>query len=496
MQATFRAILLITCLVVAACVSPLQRDLDTILQPPELRGARWGLLVTDMQGHEIAALNPDQRFLPASNTKLFTTAAVFRWQAELDAMLPRLGTFITLEDVSETGAPTLVLHGRGDPALSDAADCETRCLATLADAVAGIGLTAIAHVIGDDTWFPDQRWGPGWSWDDLQTAYGTATSALTVNDNTVTLTIMPAATEAAPAHVAWAPGDAAYTILNDTVTASRPQPAAKHAGEAAQDDLRVAHLPGTASVRVSGHVPPGSGPHRVPLGLDDPALAAATRLGALLAARGVTVEGPPVSRHRPPGAAPEAALNAPDDGDPPLAALAPLSFADALAAVSKDSQNLQAELLLRHLGHLSEDGSAEAGLARVTTLLDEAGASPNGYDLFDGSGMSVYNRVSPRTIVRLLAHAAAQGWGEDWKSTFPVGGTDGSLQHRFRGTILEGKIFAKTGTLKGTNALSGYMTAASGQMLVFSVIANERPLAVPSATPMMDEALVRIAQKN
>ena len=79
---------------------------------------------------------------------------------------------------------------------------------------------------------------------------------------------------------------------------------------------------------------------------------------------------------------------------------------------------------------------------------------------------------------------------------FPVGGTDGSLKRRFRGTILESNIFAKTGTLKGTNALSGYMVAASGQTLAFSVIANERPLAVSSATPMMDAALVRIAEGN
>jgi len=495
MPATIRSILLVAFLLVSACVSPLQRDLDTILHPPETQGVRWGLLVTDMQGHEIVALNPDQRFLPASNTKLFTTAAVFRWQEELDAMRPRLGTFIALEDVGETGAPTLVLHGRGDPALSDAPDCETRCLATLADAVAGSGLTAIAHVIGDDTWFPDQRWGPGWSWDDLQTAYGTATTALTVNNNTVTLIITPAATEGAPAEVAWAPGDAAYTILNDTVTAPRPQPDTDNAGEP-EDDLSVVHLPGTATVRVSGHVPPGSGPRRISLGLDDPALAAAARLGALLAARGVTVEGPPQSRHRPPGAAPQAVLTALDDGDTPLAALAPPAFADALRAVAKDSQNLQAELLLRHLGHLSEDGSAEAGLARVTALLAEAGARPTGYDLFDGSGMSVYNRASPRTIVSLLTYAAAQDWGEDWKATFPIGGTDGSLTRRFRGTLLEGNIFAKTGTLKGTNALSGYMVATSGQTLVFAMFANERPLAVSSATPMMDAALVRIAEGN
>jgi D-alanyl-D-alanine carboxypeptidase/D-alanyl-D-alanine-endopeptidase (penicillin-binding protein 4) len=125
-----------------------------------------------------------------------------------------------------------------------------------------------------------------------------------------------------------------------------------------------------------------------------------------------------------------------------------------------------------------------------------SGVCPNGYDLFDESGMSVYNRVSPRTIVALLRHAATQDWGAAWRETLPIGGVDGSLRHRFRGTLLEGKIVAKTGTLKGTNALSGYMIAASGQTLVFSIIANDRPLAVPSAVLVMDAALVRIAERN
>tara|TARA_R110000851_G_scaffold151763_6_gene293203 strand:- start:707 stop:2167 length:1461 start_codon:yes stop_codon:yes gene_type:complete len=486
MQTPVRAVLLVAILFITACVSPLQRDLDTILQPPELQGVRWGLLVTDMDGNEIAALNADQRFLPASNTKLFTTAAVFRWQDDLARMTPRLATHVTLEPVDEAAPPNLILHGRGDPALSDAADCETRCLTHLADAVAATGLAHITAVIGDDTWFPDEHWPVGWSWEDLQSDDGTAVSALTLNNNALTLTVTPGA-EGAPATVAWAQDAAAYALLNETVTAP-----------AEADDFRIARAPGADSVRVSGHVAPGSGPRAYRLGVDDPAQLAAHRFSALLAARGIIIDAPATARHRTPGlaGAQASALTALDATTAPLAATEPLSFHDALVTVSKDSQNLHAELLLRHLGHLSDDGSAAAGLARVTNLLDEAGVPPNGYDLFDGSGMSVYNRASPRTIVSLLTYAAAQDWGEAWKDTFPVGGTDGSLKRRFRGTILESNIFAKTGTLKGTSALSGYMVAASGQTLAFSVIANERPLAVSSATPMMDAALVRIAEGN
>jgi D-alanyl-D-alanine carboxypeptidase/D-alanyl-D-alanine-endopeptidase (penicillin-binding protein 4) len=92
--------------------------------------------------------------------------------------------------------------------------------------------------------------------------------------------------------------------------------------------------------------------------------------------------------------------------------------------------------------------------------------------LYDGSGMSDDDRVAPRAYTRLLAYAARQTWGPAWRDTLPVAGVDGSLAHRFRSSPLKGKLFAKTGTLNEVNALSGYLTAASGQTLVFSIMVN------------------------
>ena len=108
--------------------------------------------------------------------------------------------------------------------------------------------------------------------------------------------------------------------------------------------------------------------------------------------------------------------------------------------------------------------------------------------------MSVYNRISPRGMVRLLAFAARQPWFEDWLADQPIGGVDGSLERRFKGTALEGKIFAKTGTLNGANALAGVLEARSGRRLLFSIIANDRPPGTRSATPEMDAALALIAE--
>jgi D-alanyl-D-alanine carboxypeptidase/D-alanyl-D-alanine-endopeptidase (penicillin-binding protein 4) len=92
--------------------------------------------------------------------------------------------------------------------------------------------------------------------------------------------------------------------------------------------------------------------------------------------------------------------------------------------------------------------------------------------LYDGSGMSYDDRVAPRAFTQLLSYAAHQPWGADWRDTFPVAGVDGTLIGRFRNSPLKGRLWAKTGTHNEANALSGYLTTASGKTLVFSILVN------------------------
>jgi D-alanyl-D-alanine carboxypeptidase/D-alanyl-D-alanine-endopeptidase (penicillin-binding protein 4) len=127
--------------------------------------------------------------------------------------------------------------------------------------------------------------------------------------------------------------------------------------------------------------------------------------------------------------------------------------------------------------------------------MERAGVPRTAWDLSDGSGMSTYNRLAPRAVVALLRWAAAQPWGAAWRATFPVAGVDGTLARRFRGTPLERRLFAKTGTLNMTNALSGYLIARSGRTLIFSFYANDVP-GDAGATEVMDRALALIAAEN
>ena len=223
--------------------------------------------------------------------------------------------------------------------------------------------------------------------------------------------------------------------------------------------------------------------------IDDPAHYAAWRLAALLRERGVRVKGEIHSRYKD---APRCLKKDCLDYEPSvlLARLTPPPLADDIKTINKVSQNLHADVLMRRLG----DGS-DGGLAVIETMLGKAGVARTAYDFADGSGMSTYNRVAPRGMVKFLRWVAAQPWGAAWRASLPIGGVDGTIAGRFKGTTLEGRIFAKTGTLNASAALSGHMTGKSGRELTFSLFANDMP-AGTRAQPIMDAALVTIAEAN
>lgn len=446
-------------------------------------GVRFGLVVTTEDGKELIAVSPDDRFIPASNTKVFTTAAAFATLAGLDQPDTDSGTAVRL-DRDGHGAPDVILVGRGDARLSSAPDCVVNCLAMLADAVAAKA-RVVRDVVGDDTRFPDERWSPGMSWNNIQTRSGTAISALSVDDNELVLSVTPTRVGMAP--LVEHPGY--YAIENRAVTVGEGKTA-----------LEFTRAPNDRTVRLTGTIAMVAAPERLRLGIDDPAHYAAWRMRALLDTRGVRVVGGVTTRHRPLDAAddPEIRKGAPPARPPELAPLARLAsppLAEDIVRINKVSQNLHAELLLRRAGIAQGTGSIADGVAAIRAMLTRAGVPRTAYDFADGSGMSSYNRVAPRGMVTLLRWIADQPWGAAWRATLPVAGVDGTLSSRFRGTPLEGRLFAKTGTLNATNALSGYMIAGSGRTLIFSIYANDVPEDV-RATPVMDAVLQMIAAEN
>jgi len=149
--------------------------------------------------------------------------------------------------------------------------------------------------------------------------------------------------------------------------------------------------------------------------------------------------------------------------------------AQDITVINKTSQNLHAELLLRLLGkEFATDGTFAQGSRVVRQFLVDAGVNDADFFLFDGSGESSRDQMTPRAFTQLLSYASKQFWGVGWRASLPIAGVDGTLDHRFLNSPLKGKMWAKTGTLNEVNSLSGYLTAASGKTLAFSILVNGR----------------------
>ncbi|MFZ4746523.1 MAG: D-alanyl-D-alanine carboxypeptidase/D-alanyl-D-alanine endopeptidase [Sphingomonas sp.] len=430
-------------------------------------GARFGLIVTDADGHEIITIAPNDRFIPASNTKMFTVAAALATLPGIDRLDVDGGASVRLE------GRDVVLSGNGDARLSSASDCTTNCLATLADAIAA-KTRRVRDVIGDATRFIDRRWSYGMSWNNVAERSGTGVAALSLDSNQLALVVTPGAIEKRPTVMA----SPYLAIDNRAVTvASGPT------------TLDVTRLPFERTVRLTGQIAAGAAPDTTWLGIDDPAHFAAWRLSQMLVERRVRITGTLRTRYR-------------IEGDPlpatagePLARLTPPPLLDDLSTIDKVSQNLHAELLLRRVGAAGADPSVAGGLQAVQVMLTGAGVPRTGYDFADGSGMSTYNRVAPRAMIAFLRWTTTQPWSGRFRATLSVGGVDGTIARRFIGTPLAGKVYAKTGGLNATNALSGWLTAKSGRELTFAFFANDVPEA-QRAIPVIDAVLNLVAAAN
>ena len=239
------------------------------------------------------------------------------------------------------------------------------------------------------------------------------------------------------------------------------------------------------------------------LAVEDPAGFAAGLFRQLLEKRGIVIYGHPRTRHTELASLSTLSVTASapmhGGGDDPyrspkidssivLASYESKPLLQDLRVINKVSQNLHAEILLRLLGReRGNAGTIEGGLEVLRGFLTQAGISSDQYVFYDGSGLSRQNLVTPHAIVQLLRYGSTQSWGTAYKATFPIAGVDGSLTDRFTDPRLKNRILAKTGSLGGVKALSGYATSDAGQAIVFSILSNNFNLPGKRVTDAIDQ---------
>ncbi|MET0556509.1 MAG: D-alanyl-D-alanine carboxypeptidase/D-alanyl-D-alanine-endopeptidase [Vicinamibacteria bacterium] len=448
----------------------LKRAIDAIVDRPAFAPAFWGIEVRDLRsGRVLYARNAGKNLKPASTLKVVTTAAI------LDALGPDERLRTTVETAGRLDAFGRVLGdvylvGRGDTNLSGRfTDGRiTAAFEELADGLRAAGVRRIeGRLVGHEGLFAGDRRGEDWSWEDLVWWYGAEVSALSFNDNCADLRVLPGERSGEPVRVERAPVSSYYAVVSTAVTSA--------AGTAPA--LVVTRAPGSNELRISGTYPLAAEPWTGSAALEDPAHYAATVFAEVLAARGIATSGPVETSQQP--LPPGLRVLAAHEG-PPLA--------EALKAVNKPSQNLHAEAMLRLLGARRRGvGSADAGHEAVLEFLKRMGVDAKDWSLQDGSGLSGSDLLTPHELVSLLAAMDRHPHAAAFRATLPVAAQDGTLKNRMRGTAADGRLVAKTGTLRHVNALAGYVTTRGGSRLAFAMAVNHHTAGGAPATAALDE---------
>jgi len=440
---------------------------EALLGTTPTNKGEWGLLIVDAEsGETLYEQNADKYFVPASNMKLFTTALALAKLGQDYRYHTTLETRGTLSSEGVLGGD-LTLVGRGDPNLSNRKfpyelkeefdGPPEKALVELADAVVAKGVKEITgDVIGDDSYFPRERYPNGWEIDDMVWEYGAAISAIVVDDNTVALTLTPGEQAGNPVQAAVTPATPDFTVENNVLTSAAE----------VKPDLTLTREPGANVVVVKGSLPAKSAPRKLVLAIEEPAQHAATLLKRLLEERGIKVGGVARGHHE----------NGEAAGDPVvLAEHVSVPLGDEVKLINKISQNLHAEMLLRTAARQSGVWATPDELMKVPSdFYAAAGVAPGDVIQSDASGLSRHDLVTPRAIVNLLSFTQKQSWFAPYSASLPVAGVDGTLEDRMKNTLAAGRIHAKTGSVEHVRTLSGFADTPGGRRLIFSFLSNNQ----------------------
>ncbi|MEY2430274.1 MAG: hypothetical protein QOJ40_3159 [Verrucomicrobiota bacterium] len=450
-------------------LAELEKRLSDHVMQPRFNAALWGVKVVSLDtGKTLFEHNAQKLFSPASNSKLYTVAlALDRLGADYRIKTSLYST--VKPDQSGELKGDLILYGRGDPCINARLHNGDiyGALEPLVEALTNAGVKRITgDLVGDESYFRGPPFGSGWAWDDLENSYGAEISALTINDNTLQVSVKPSERVGAQCKLEPPAGQSWLSFSNRTETVAK-------GGRRNLNFYRP--LDGNVFY-VSGQVPLEEAGYTEDLTIPNPAGLFASLFRDALARHGIKVAGKLrtvnwLDREAQP-------VNLSNLVE--LGSMESLPMRDLAREVQKPSQNLYTDLLLARVGEKTRAGSTSArdqtseelGIRELSRFLAEAGVKRGDVLFEEGSGLSRNNLTTPNATVALLQFMSHHKCAEAYLNSLPIAGVDGTLRNRMKGTPAAGNVHAKTGTLRWANSLSGHVTTAAGEHLIFSIMLN------------------------
>ncbi|HIK03587.1 MAG TPA: D-alanyl-D-alanine carboxypeptidase/D-alanyl-D-alanine-endopeptidase [Trichormus sp. M33_DOE_039] len=443
------------------CPAQITTAIDAVVNRPLFNRSRWGIVVKPLSSVQTLYSRDAQKyFIPASNTKLLTTAAA----------LQQLGAnfrFRTSIYQNRNGVFTIV--GRGDPSLSDTQ------LKTLAQQLKQKGITQIQQLIADNSYLQGDIVNSTWQWEDVQSDYGAPVNSFILNQNIFGLELRPQAVGKTP-QLAWNDNNESrqWLVINRSVTVAEKQPSYINVNR----DLTGKVL------RIEGQLAANSAPYTIDLPVVDPDYHFLRRFRTALTTEKITLGQTLVSQSG----------NYPQE----LASVQSPPLSELVMETNQNSNNLYAEALLLALAgqqpKQQNQNSTNLGVQALKKSLTQLGVDPTGYQLVDASGLSRRNLITPEALVQTLQGMAKTPVANVYRASLPVAGKSGTLTTRLLNTPAEGIVQAKTGTLSGAISLSGYINSPQYEPMVFSIMVNQSEQPASVLRQGIDEIVVLLAQ--
>lgn len=456
----------------------LGKQIDDIFNDPNFNNANWGVVIQSLEtGEFIYKRNEEKLFMPASNMKLFTTAAgLFLLTPEYQF---KTHLYINGEIDGTVLYGDLIVRGTGDPAISGRfynGDI-LKVFNDWADSLISFGIDEIyGNIIGDDNAFDNLLLGSGWAWDYETYWYAAPISAISYNDNCIDITITPTMS-GDKSKITLAPDTRYVTIVNNILTGP----------EDSVEDISFYRERGTNVITLNGTKPEKSDARKIFVTVNNPTQYAMVVLKEVLERKGIVIRGYAADI---------------DDIDIEIDYLNltylmthhSTQLNNIVRVINKSSQNLFSELILKAIGYeIFGYGTIENGVRAAKEIYAEMGINPENLIMADGSGLSRLNLVTPKQLTTLLGYIYKSDLFVPFFNSLPIAGIDGSLGTRMKNTRAENNARAKTGYIGGVRSLSGYVYTGDYEPIAFSMIVNNFTVPLKLADNIQDLVCQRLA---